>query len=178
MPVKASSIYSQPTLKNLEKKFEENEIKRQPFKQKLKTAIDWVLSKSPASLKEFTDALLKEKIQTVQRQNNEGLVYGITFIDYRSKSIFNGSDLGKQYSIGGIRQKLNGNSGVPIHEKKSAENTTRFQQPKDKAPQPEKELPNHSTKEDLLQQLTTSEKAFNKLPFELLKKKKRKRNHN
>lgn len=46
VPIKASSIHSKPTLKNLEKKFAENEIKRQPARQKLKTAIDWTLAKN------------------------------------------------------------------------------------------------------------------------------------
>lgn len=178
VPVKASSIYSQPTLKNLEKKFEENEIKRQPDKQKLKTSIDWVLSKSPASLKDFTDGLLKEKIQSVLRQNKDGLVYGITFIDYRSKSVFNGSDLGKQYSIAGIQQKLNAKTETYSVEKSKKEIPTDTAQTKDNKTQTEKELSNNQSKDDLLQQLTANEKTFNKLPFELIKKKKRKRKHN
>lgn len=178
VPIKASLIYSQPTLKNLEKKFAENEIKRQPDKQKLKTSIDWVFSKSPGSLKDLKDALLKEKIQTVLRQNNEGLVYGITFIDYRSKSVFNGSDLGKQYSIAGIQQRLNIKGESPVLEKAGKGITTISRQPKGNTIQTEKEVSHNQNKEDLLQQLTENEKMFNKLPFELLKKKKRKRNHN
>lgn len=178
VPIKASLIYSKPTLKNLEKKFEENEIKRQTDKQKLKTSIDWVFSKSPASLKDFTDALLKEKIQAVLRQNKDGLVYGITFIDYRSKSVFNGSDLGKQYSIAGIRQKLNAKGEKPLIEKTGKEISPIQKQPKDNSIHVEKELSGNQNKEDLLQQLTANDKTFNKLPFELIKKKKRKRNHN
>ena len=178
VPIKASLIYSQPTLKNLEKKFADNEIKRQPDKQKLKTSVDWVLAKSPGSLKDLTDALLKEKIQIVLRQNKEGLVYGITFIDYRSKSVFNGSDLGKQYSIVGIQQRLNIQGETPVPEKRAKEIITNPQQPKNNKMNIEKDLANIHNKEDLLQQLTENEKTFNKLPFELIKKKKRKRNHN
>lgn len=178
VPIKASLIYSQPTMKNLEKKFAENEIKRQPDKQKLKTSVDWVLAKSPGSLKDFTDALLKEKIQAVLRQNKDGLVYGITFIDYRSKSVFNGSDLGKQYSIAGIQQKLNVKREKPLIEKPSKEIFPIQKQPKDNSTHVEKELSSNQNKEDLLQQLTANDKTFNKLPFELIKKKKRKRNHN
>ena len=180
VPIKASLIYSQPTLKNLEKKFTENEIKRQPDKQKLKTAVDWVLAKSPGNLKEFTAALLKDKIQTVLRQNNDGLVYGITFIDYRSKSVFNGSDLGKQYSIAGIQQKLNDQGKTSVQESKSKEFPVVSKQPKDNTIPFEKEktYTQDQNKEDLLQQLTENEKSFNRLPFELLKKKKKKRNKN
>ncbi len=178
VPIKASLIYSQPTLKNLEKRFAENEIKRQPDKQKLKTSVDWVLSKSPGSLKDLADALLKEKIQAVLRQNKNGLVYGITFIDYRCKSVFNGSDLGKQYSIAGIQQKLNVQGESSVLEKAAKEITTISRQPKGNAIQTEKEVSHNQNKEDLLQQLTANEKMLNKLPFELIKKKKRKRNHN
>jgi hypothetical protein len=39
VPIKASLFYNKPTLKNLEKKFVENEIIRQPDKRKLKNAI-------------------------------------------------------------------------------------------------------------------------------------------
>jgi hypothetical protein len=178
VPIKASSIYSQPTLKNLEKKFTENEMNRQPDKQKLKTAVDWVLSKSPASLKDFTEALLKEKIQTVLRQNKDGLVYGITFIDYRTKSVFNGSDLGKQYSIAGIQEKLKGNNKTLVPENKTKEAPILPRQAKYIVPKVEKEVSNDQNKEDILQQLTSNENLFNKLPFDLLKKKKKKRNQN
>jgi hypothetical protein len=178
LPIKASSIYSHPTLKNLEKKFAENEIKRQPDKQKLKTSIDWVLSKSPASLKDFIEALLKERIQSILRQNKDGLVYGITFIDYRNKSVFNGSDLGKQYSIAGIQQKLNTKAEISSVEKTKKEVPSISKERNDNVNQIEKEMSYKQSKEDLLQQLTVNEKTFNKLPFELIKKKKRKRNHN
>ena len=178
VPIKASLIYSQPTLKNLEKKFEENEFKRHPDKQKLKTAVDWILSKSPASLKDFTDALLKEKIQSVLRQNRDGLVYGITFIDYRSKSVFNGSDLGKQYSIAGIRQKLNPKNETPLLEKHGKEISSYSKQSNDNTFKTEKIQVNNLDKDDLLQQLTANERTLNKLPFELIKKKKRKRSNN
>jgi hypothetical protein len=201
VPIKASLIYSQPTLKSLDKKFEENEIKRQPDKQKLKTTVDWILAKSPATLKEFTDGLLKEKIQTVLRQNSEGLVYGITFIDYRNKSVFNGSDLGKQYSIAGIQQKINAsgksdvqeNKGkeIPVITKQQKETAVSLSKEKDSHPGEGKDKdalitikqPNESSvqevnKQDLLEQLTGSEKTFNRLPYELLKKKKKKRNQN
>jgi len=50
-------------------------------------------------------ALEKEGIKTLLRQNDQGLIYGITFIDYRTKCIYNGSDLGKQYSAKAIQER-------------------------------------------------------------------------
>ena len=63
VPIKASSIYSQPTLINLEKKFEENEIKRQTDKQKLKVTIRFSsYKKSLQCLDEFIKALRRDFI--------------------------------------------------------------------------------------------------------------------
>lgn len=185
VPVKASSMYSQPTLNNLEKKFEENEINRQPDKQKLKTSIDWMLAKSPGSLKEFTDTLLKENIQSVLRQNKEGLVYGITFIDYRNKSVFNGSDLGKQYSIKGIQDRLQAKfekqSLDEILTPVKSDDNSKFRSTKEIRLNPDKEQEQkqeqQANRNDMLEHLTKGEKGFNRIPFDLLKKKKKKRNN-
>jgi hypothetical protein len=105
VPIKASSIYSKPTLKNLEKKFAENELRRMPDSQKLRTAIDWTLVKPKKCLEEFIRALEKERVTVVLRRNEKGLVYGLTYIDHNTKSIFNGSDLGKEYSAKRILER-------------------------------------------------------------------------
>lgn len=179
VPVKASRLYSKPTLVMLEKKFQINETLRQPDKRKLKASIDWVLAKSPGSLKEFTDALLKERVQTVLRQNKEGLVFGITFIDYRTKSIFNGSDIGKQYSIAGIEAKIAGTQREEFIPEKS-----QISQPPVSKPSELKTLQENSPDEpgynkgNLLQELMDHEKNINRVAGELLKKKKKKQNKN
>lgn len=97
-PVKASAFYMKPMLTNLEKKFSENETLRVPYKKGLQTTIGWILNKQPASLEEFIEALQKERISTVVRKGKEGAIYGITYVDHKSKCVFNGSDLGKSYS--------------------------------------------------------------------------------
>lgn len=96
-PIKASSIYGKPTLKFLENRYKLNEELRKPYKQQLKKAIDLVLLRHPTKV-EFEQALFGKEIQVVFRKNAEGKVYGITFTDHQSKSVFNGSDLGKAYS--------------------------------------------------------------------------------
>jgi hypothetical protein len=50
-------------------------------------------------------ALQKENIQVVLRQNDKGVIYGITYVDHRIKCVFNGSHLGKQYSANAIQQR-------------------------------------------------------------------------
>jgi len=97
VPIKASTIYGQPTLKTLEEKFRLNETLRKPYKAELIKTIDAVLSK-PQTKTSFPKALQAKGIQVILRQNEEGRIYGITFIDQKNKAVFNGSDLGKAYS--------------------------------------------------------------------------------
>lgn len=177
VPIKASLIHSKPTLKNLEKRFAENEALRQPDKKRLKTSIDWVLAKSPGSLKEMINALKKEGVQTVLRENKEGLVFGITFIDFRTKAVFNGSDIGKAYSIAGIRASLeSGQQGLAKAPKPATE--TAQSRDIEKSPEPLQAAAVNPTQDGLLKELLEHEKNLNRVPSELLKKKKKKRNPN
>ncbi|MBI3139331.1 MAG: relaxase/mobilization nuclease domain-containing protein [Sphingobacteriales bacterium] len=177
VPIKASLIHNKPTLKNLEKKFRENEALRQPDKKRLKTSIDWVLAKSPGSLEGLITALKKEGVQVVLRENKQGQVYGITFIDYRTKAVFNGSDIGKPYSIAGIRATLD--SGQPGREKapKPAAKTSKSKNFR-KSPEPSPAIESHPNQDGLLKELLEQEKNLSRVPGELLKKKRKKRNPN
>lgn len=110
VPIKASQFYDKPTLKNLEKKFSVNEIKRQQDKSRIKTAIDTAFLKNNIIiLPQLVKQLQKEGVDTVLRQNAEGLVYGVTFVDHKTKSVFNGSNVGKEYSAKGIQDRCNSN---------------------------------------------------------------------
>ena len=57
-------------------------------------------------MKNFIDSLSQQNIYTALRQNAEGRLYGITFVDNQNKVVFNGSDLGKGYSASGLQSKL------------------------------------------------------------------------
>jgi len=105
VPIKASSIYNKPTLSYLEKRFEENELLKNEYRKNLKTSIDWILVKRPKNLDAFKQALQKEKINLVARQNSDGIIYGLTYIDHNTKCVFNGSDIGKDYSAKTILEK-------------------------------------------------------------------------
>ncbi|GAC1483778.1 MAG: conjugal transfer protein MobB [Flavisolibacter sp.] len=105
VPIKASSIFSKPTLSYLEERFKENEILKQEFRKALKTSIDWIMVRPPKSLQAFKQSLEKEKISLVVRQNDKGIIYGLTYIDHNTKCVFNGSDIGKDYSAKAILGK-------------------------------------------------------------------------
>lgn len=104
--IKASDFYNKPTLSFLEGRFQHNESHRQPYKARVKNAIDLSLLKQPGlNLQELIKALEKEGINTVLRKNGNGLIYGITYVDHRTKCVFNGSSLGKQYSANAIQER-------------------------------------------------------------------------
>lgn len=107
-PIKASLFYMKPTLRNLENRFSENEKLKQPYAKRLRTSIDYaLLKKTGAGLQQWISDLNKERISVVLRQNKEGIIYGITYVDHQTKSVFNGSDLGKAYSAKMILERTN-----------------------------------------------------------------------
>jgi len=106
VPIKASSFHNKPTLKYLEERFSLNEVARQPHKLRVKNTIDLTfLKQSKPSLQTLIKALEKEGINTVVRQNADGVIYGITYVDHRTKCVFNGSAIGKPYSAKGILER-------------------------------------------------------------------------
>jgi hypothetical protein len=108
-PIKASAFYNKPTLPFLEQKFKENEGLRQQFKRRLTTKIDWTILVGAKSLASFVDKLGTERIDVLVRQNAEGKIYGMTYVDHANKTVFNGSEIGKEYSAKGIMDRLEAN---------------------------------------------------------------------
>jgi hypothetical protein len=105
-PVKASDIYNKPTLKTLKERFAQNQIEKQKHKAHIKNAIDFYFaSNKKRSLDDLIKVLQQEKIQVVLRKNDEGKIYGITYVDHQTKCVFNGSDLGKQYSANQMQER-------------------------------------------------------------------------
>lgn len=104
VPIKASAFYNKPTLKTLEQLYSKNEVLRQGFKIRVKNSIDLALIK-PVSVPDLKELLRKEGIALELRQNDQGLLYGITYVDHRNQCVFNGSDLGKEYSAKAIQER-------------------------------------------------------------------------
>ena len=106
VPIKASDFYNKPTLKFFGERFAQNETARQPHKTRVKNAIDLALLRQPnQSLGDLMKSLDRQGINTVLRQNEQGIIYGITYVDHQTKCVFNGSALGKQYSAKGIVER-------------------------------------------------------------------------
>lgn len=107
VPIKASSIAGSPTLKFLEKQFKLNEALRSSGKERIKNILEGALhQKNVVTISSFKAHIRKEGIHLVVRENEEGRIYGFTFIDNKAKNVFNGSDLGKSYSANHLLEKL------------------------------------------------------------------------
>ena len=172
VPVKASSIYNKPTLSYLETKFQENGQLKEQFKKSLKTSIDWIMVKPPKSLEAFKRSLEKEKISLAIRQNDNGIVYGLTYIDHNTKSVFNGSDIGKEYSAKAILEKC-GTTQSLISEKANEQK----QLNKDETISVDIDKSRES-RQDLfkaLDVLITPQEQFNYLPYDLRKHKRKRK---
>lgn len=106
IPIKASDFHQKPTLKYLGSKFEVNDQLRQSGRLRVKNAIDLVLyGKQNVTLDRLIMALGRDGIDTVLRRNEAGMIYGITYVDHRKKTVFNGSALGKNYSSKAIQER-------------------------------------------------------------------------
>lgn len=98
-PIKASLIYNNPGLKFLEERFSQNQPLKHKHKVRVKNAVDLYFARNRFyNLGNMIADLRQQRIQTVLRTNDNGIVYGITYIDHQSKCVFNGSELGKPYS--------------------------------------------------------------------------------
>lgn len=180
VPIKASTIGCKPILDNLEKKFASNEIAREPLKQRIQNAIDGCLQLSPGSVKNLVAALEQKQIYTVLRQNTEGRLYGITFVDNQNKCVFNGSDLGKGYSAAALQSRLvsvNENS-LAKEETNSGSSTGYLQKDLSLRKQQAKTITPTIKTEGLLDILLSTKEQYDNTPSSLLKKKRKKKKKN
>ncbi|MES1223061.1 MAG: relaxase/mobilization nuclease domain-containing protein, partial [Bacteroidota bacterium] len=89
IPQKASSFFMKPTLSKLEKLFRENRSLKETYRKKLTVAIDWQLLKKPTTVEQLVKALEKEHITMILRRGKSDIIFGVTYIDHRSKCVFN-----------------------------------------------------------------------------------------
>lgn len=111
VPIKASSFYSRPTLSRLEINFAAAKTARAVNMKRTRNAIDLLLLKYPSlTLSQLETRLANQGITAVVRKNEQGLIYGMTYIDHNTRCVFNGSSLGSEYAAKGLLQRLGGSS--------------------------------------------------------------------
>lgn len=105
VPIKASRFRSTPTLQKLEGYFHKNQEKPSTAKSRVRNAIDLIFRKQGQSFETFRAKLRESGIDLVVRSNEHGFIYGLTYVDHNSRTVFNGSDLGKQYSAKAVQER-------------------------------------------------------------------------
>jgi hypothetical protein len=103
--IKASSIYSKPTLSRLEELFIPNMEARKQYRETLREVIHGELDQCN-SLEEFTSRLRTKGIKPLFQVNEHGRLYGVTFIDNVNRSVFNGSALGNELSANALSNRF------------------------------------------------------------------------
>lgn len=105
-PFKASLFGKRVSYQKLEKHFESSKEKLRtlPSKTNLKQTIEIALN-TTNSQQEFKEELLNYGINAVIFQNKDNRIYGVTFIDHNSKSVYKGSQLSKELSANMLNEK-------------------------------------------------------------------------
>ena len=103
------------------------------------------------------------------RQNDTGRIYGITYVDHKSKVVFNGSDLGKQYSANAIQERC-GVAMKPLEPEQHKQTHSHTGNAAGVMVNSAARINNDSMADALLREEYTGEN----MPFELRKKKKKK----
>jgi len=110
----ASLFGLRPTRNYLEKKFALNESLREYSRQRVQTAIDWVLKMKKPDWAGFQEALQREGIAIVQQDSKDGKE--VYFVDHREKAAFRGSDLGMQYGLRALQERTAQHQRMEIEE--------------------------------------------------------------
>ncbi|WP_288447076.1 conjugal transfer protein MobB [uncultured Chryseobacterium sp.] len=107
-PFKSSLFGKHAGVENIQVLIEKSKVKMKddPSKHLLKRTVETALSTSKSEAS-FKSQLLEQGIATVIRKNNQGRIYGITFIDHNSKLVWNGSQLSKELSANSFNKLWN-----------------------------------------------------------------------
>lgn len=104
--IKSSKIGKSVGYEALRKKiFKSREwMAQHPIPDRTKEAIATALQEQPTR-EGFLSALKQKGIAAILWQNDTGVIYGVTYIDHISKTVFKGSLLGKEYSASVINRE-------------------------------------------------------------------------
>ena len=109
-PFKASRLGKFANRSAVENKFERSatSINLKPSRRIISSVIN------DSSGKDDFIAKLREKgIDILIRENNDGRIYGVTFIDHNTHTVLNGSRLGREFSANAFERWFNGDGQKP-----------------------------------------------------------------
>jgi hypothetical protein len=108
-PIKSSLTGKSFGFEGLNKRLKHNakEFKDGKWKPKIRNDVAQAIHASNGKQDEFINLLEGRNIDAVFRKNEEGRIYGVTFIDHNSKEVYNGSRLGKEFSANRFNRLFN-----------------------------------------------------------------------
>lgn len=98
-PIKSSVLGKPAGMAAIEKQMRQSgtAIKDKKLKERTRRIVSAAM-KSPRTESDFRRELSAQGIDLVLRRNEDNRIYGVTFIDHRSRVVLNGSRLGKDFS--------------------------------------------------------------------------------
>lgn len=114
-PVKSSLIEKRYGYEGLEKRIGYNarEYKNKKWQPKIRNEVALAMHGCRGNKEEFTRLLAGKGIDVVFRENDEGRIYGATFIDHKNREVYNGSRLGKEFSANAFERLFNSPTNMP-----------------------------------------------------------------
>ncbi len=122
-PLKSSLFGKSVGCEALEERFKESVqlIKEERIRERLYLVLKQVMPQA-RNKEDFIEQLKAKGIGVVFRQNEDGRIYGATFIDHRNRTVLNGSRLGKEFSANAFQERFGGNQNTerqnPTYENK------------------------------------------------------------
>lgn len=116
-PFKASLIGKAVGYDALQKRitFSKQSMKDKAIYNRNRNIISSLLADKP-NRKTFEKELAKNGISVLFRENDQGRIYGATFIDHQEKAVFNGSRLGKEFSANVFHELFGKGNKADNHE--------------------------------------------------------------
>ncbi|MDR1056468.1 MAG: relaxase/mobilization nuclease domain-containing protein [Prevotellaceae bacterium] len=124
-PIKSSLLGKFAGAANLSKKYTGSIPLLKTSSEQLKDTLSNAM-KIASTENDLTGILKKRNIDLILRKNDNGRIYGVTIIDHNTKSVMNGSRLGKEFSANRFQELFS----TPDHTQKSTgEKTVTPEQP-------------------------------------------------
>lgn len=114
-PIKSSLIGKSFGYDGLNKRMKHNtkEFKTGKWTPKIRNQVALAMHGCQGNRNAFIHLLKGRGIDVVFRENEDGRIYGATFIDHNSKEVYNGSRLGKEFSANQFNRRFNEPSDEP-----------------------------------------------------------------
>lgn len=115
VPVKSSLIGKRFGYEGIQKRIGYNarDYKAKKWQSKIANDVTFAKHGCRGDRDTFVSILALRGIDVVFRENDDGRIYGATFIDHRNKEVYNGSRLGKEFSANAFENLFNSNTDIP-----------------------------------------------------------------